>query len=267
MRTTRLPRHVVFRLLALPYEPDAVDYAITATETSCGVGFGDFCAHCAFPQRGLPSCSLFGGELELEGEVVADAHLAQTERVVGGATKLKEVLAANPAGAAVLNLGPELLRSPLCLAADAGKLGRRRGLRMIEAQAHLPGSPLPGFTPPPNPTHTMNQPRPLTEESLWPLTLALADREVAAQRAHVQCFRHLADLLEAFLEAPAGERYAREFRAIADETAAQCDQLSASMERGDRDDVALAVTSCVQGYCDGLARGQWGDDHPPMTPR
>ena len=150
MRLPRLPRHVVFRLLALPYEPEPVDYAITATETSCGLGFGDFCGHCVFPHRGPPSCSLFGGELELEGEVVADEHFDQTERVVG-ASKLKEVLAANPAGAAVLGLGPELLRCARCLDADARPLGRRRGARMLKAQTHVPGSPLPTFTPPPNP--------------------------------------------------------------------------------------------------------------------
>lgn len=275
MRLKQLPRHVVFRLLALtdarlidapPGCP--ADYAITATATSCGVGVGDFCTHCDFPERGVPSCSLFGGKLALEGPIVADDHLDETRRVVGGREKLKALLAANPTGGAVLGLGPELMRSMLCLLADAGPLGRRRGFQMLTAQMHRAGSQNPFPT---TPTHTAVEsiearanPAALPDGAHWDALRAFAVSQIAAQRVHACSLRALA----AFLSLPAQdaptigsgprvagatpEQMATACREIADGTDAENARAEDALRRDDRAEIGRATGHAIEGYLRGL---------------
>lgn len=277
MRLKQLPRHVVFRLLALtdarvvdalPGAP--ADYAITATATSCGIGFGDFCTHCDFPEWGVPSCSLFGGKLALEGQLVADEHLDQTRRVVGGRDKLTELLTANPTGAAVLGLGPELMRSLLCLLRDAGPLGRRRGFRMLTAQMHRAGSQNPF---PETPLHTMDEAGAFAAAALpdgahWDALRAFAVSQIEAQRAHACSLRALADLLSLPpQDAPAGgsgprfpgatpEQMATACRELADGTDAENYRAEEALRRDDRPEVARAAEQAIAGYLRGMrARG------------
>lgn len=121
-----MSNHIRFRKIEHPQA-----CAISATETSCGLGFGDFCRFAEMAPHGC-RCTLFTAPLAVTGENKKPDDVSR--EVYRQALRTGKSLTHRLVIGAVLGFGPIVNRCTACLAADRGEIDLEQARQLMELE-------------------------------------------------------------------------------------------------------------------------------------